>query len=174
MKLQVLSLYMFVVVVALAGCSKPLAERDLSQIALQTSDLPNESLTTHVQTNPKLTWTELGDGLTTQYNVMHSEEGSGASILTEIYVYEDVEHAGQALAFLVINLPGEDVEIATIGDESHASRDANYILGVNVVVIVWRHKEAVVRLMQFRPVDQEIAVNALVLLAKTIESRLSK
>lgn len=174
MKLKAANLLLVVVLVALAACSKPLAERDLSQIALQASDLSGQDLTSHVQTNPKLTWSELGDGLTTQYNVMHSEEGSGSSILTEIYVYSDVAHAGQAVAFFAGKLPGEAVEAAAIGDESHVIRDTNYMLGVNVVAIVWRHKEAVVRLMQFRPVDQEVVVDTLVQLAKTVESRLSK
>ncbi len=153
----------------------PLAERDLSEIALQKSDLPSEFIEFDIPEVSKLLdqmTSDAGDALSedlvTGYGSFFTSTDSGLYACL-VLVYTGTDSAKTAFsAYAETMTAGEEISIPVIGEESVARGAGDS--SILSYAVVWRYHEAILELDYAG--QEDIGIDELVRLARIIEARL--
>ncbi len=154
----------------------PLAERNLKEIVLQKSEVPEGFLEVDIpdagqalEKADVATARALKDNLETGFLSMFSSNERSAVYANLILVYKDSALARNAfLAYREVITEKEVVDIPLIGEESLAVTISDS--GLIGYVVGWRYQEAILELDYVGKAD--IGIDEMIRLARLIESRL--
>ena len=165
-----------------ASTPVPLADRDLSMIALRQSDLPS----VFANSDPSLSDLEgrfeqdleVHNKVIDSYGVFYLAASTPHSLDNLVVVYEDEAQAMKAFQAMASSMSGttstEELEIPQVGTESRGVCGTSFVPDLGVTIhhtqILWRYEEAVAFVTILGP--SRPSVSQMVQLAQLVQTRL--